>query len=121
MDDQQTVRAVARRVIERAGYGVVEASSGMEGIRLFEREPERWWGAVVDLTMPDVDGVAVVERIRRSRADMPVVVCSGWAAQEVRDRMASVPDAAFLEKPYRPGELLAALGVTASGGALARD
>ncbi len=108
VDDEPTARTLGRRVLERAGFSVAEACDGPEAIERFEAEPESFDGVLLDLTLPTLDGRVVLERIRAMRPDLPVVVCSGWAAEEVSARLGDVPGTTFLAKPYAADALVAA-------------
>ena len=55
-----------------------------------------------------LDGVAVLEAVRVIRPGVPVVICSGWAAEEVAERLAATPGTRVLEKPYAPAALIGA-------------
>jgi CheY-like chemotaxis protein len=108
VDDEPTVRSLGRRVLERAGYEVAEAADGPDGIEAFASDPERWTGVLLDLTLPNLDGLAVLTAMREVRPDIPAVICSGWAAEEVQERLASTPRTRVLEKPYAPTALVSA-------------
>ena len=116
VDDEPTVRQLGRRVLERAGYEVVEAVDGPEGIAAFAAAPECWEGVLLDLTLPTLDGMSVLAAMRDLRADIPAVICSGWAAEEVTERLASTPWARVVEKPYAPAALIEAFRALAKEG-----
>ena len=105
VDDDVHVRRVARRVLLHAGFSVIEASGGEEALAARRDESVRVACAVVDVTMPGMDGPTCAEHLRQLRPELPVLFCSGYSADE------SVPgtfDArtAFLPKPYRQRDLV---------------
>jgi PAS domain S-box-containing protein len=108
VDDEQSVRQLARRVLERAGFSVDEAGDGPEALAAIESAPGAYAGVLLDLTLPSMDGVAVLDRIREIDPGLTVVLTSGWAQDEVIDRLGGRPGLAFLQKPYAAGELKAA-------------
>ena len=64
---------------------------------------------ILDLTMPHLDGVRTFRRLRDIRSDLPVIVSSGYSQQDVDDRFRDENPAAFIQKPYEIGTLLAAV------------
>lgn len=108
-DDEPEVRAVGRRVLEKLGYRVMLAADGAEAIRLFHEAEagrgERIACVILDLTMPGIDGHNAFLEIRRLRADVPVILTSGYTEQDVADQFAGAGLAGFIHKPYRFKEL----------------
>ena len=106
VDDDETIRAVVRRLIERAGGAVAEAETGEQGLRaLYEGRPAI---VVLDIELPGLDGWQVLERIRQL-TDLPVVMLSARAdeLEKVRALRAGADD--YVTKPFGPQELLARL------------
>jgi two-component system KDP operon response regulator KdpE len=106
-DEPQLVRAV-RTILESRGYDVLEARSGSEAMdRLLERTPDL---IVLDLTLPDVDGLELLPRIR-SFTDIPILVLS--ARDSEQDKVVALTTGAddYLTKPFSAGEFLARVGV----------
>jgi CheY-like chemotaxis protein len=116
VDDEPTVRTLGRRVLERAGYTVTEAGDGPEGIEAFADDPASWAGVLLDLTLPTLDGMVVLAEVRRLRPGIPAVICSGWAAEEVTERLAEMPGTLVLEKPYAASALVEAFRVSIAAG-----
>ncbi len=108
VDDEDTVCAVARRMVEKAGFEVLTASNGREAVDLFRQHTEEVVCAIVDLTMPQMDGEATFNELRRIRKDIPVILSSGYH-QEAISHFAQGGLAGFLKKPYRYSELVAKL------------
>jgi two-component system cell cycle sensor histidine kinase/response regulator CckA len=113
VDDEPTVREIGRRILERAGYTVEEAGDGPEAIERFRSDPTAFDSILLDLTLPSLDGLAVMRELRSLRADLPVVLCSGWSADEVADGLRSLPRTVFLQKPYQGQALVEALSSVA--------
>jgi two-component system, NtrC family, response regulator AtoC len=75
IDDEQYIRTALREVLEREGFDVSTARDGKKGLELLEKE-----GAdlvITDVIMPGIDGVAILERIKKAYPDLPVIVISG--------------------------------------------
>jgi two-component system KDP operon response regulator KdpE len=106
IDDEVQIRRLLRVNLEANGYRVVEAASGQEGItQAAQWRPEI---VVLDLGLPDMDGVTVLKRLREwSR--VPVVVLSVRDREE--DKITALDNGAddYVTKPFSTGELLARL------------
>src|SRR5439155_1121683 len=90
--------------LEREGYGVVSVGSGAEALQVLEREPVRL--VVLDLALPDIDGLEVCRQIR-TRSSVPVVMLT--ARDDPPDRLAGLAAGAddYIGKPFSPLELVA--------------
>ena len=75
IDDEPGIRGLLAMMLERKGYAVLLAEDGREGLDLFRRErPDL---IVLDLKMPDIDGIIVLKDIHAVDADIPVVILTG--------------------------------------------
>ena len=120
VDDEEHVRAALKQVLERAGYEVVVAATGNEGLELMQRE-----GAdlvITDVIMPGIDGITTARKIREKFRDTRIIVISGGgkAAPEpyepdaisTRSYLASANSAGAdrtLTKPFDRQEILRAV------------
>ena len=102
-DDAKIVRLV-RAYLEREGYRVTEASDGRAALAAVERDQPIL--IVLDLMLPEVDGLSVVRFIRRS-SDIPIIILS--ARGSTADRITGLATGAddYLPKPFSPAELVA--------------
>jgi signal transduction histidine kinase/CheY-like chemotaxis protein len=105
-DDEDTIRALARRILERAGFTVLLASDGREAIEIFRREHARVRMVLLDLTMPHLDGEACYRELRQVDPAVKVVMSSGYNEQDVVNRFAGKGLAGFVQKPYTASELI---------------
>jgi CheY-like chemotaxis protein len=101
VDDEDAVRAVAARVLEKSGFEVVQADSGEEALEICAQPGSRLRGVVLDLTMPGLGGEATFRQIRARWPELPVIESSGYMPQD-----GELGDVPFLAKPYRPSALL---------------
>jgi two-component system cell cycle sensor histidine kinase/response regulator CckA len=108
-DDEDFVRTITTKMLEASGCTVAEARDGIEAVSIFQEEPERFDCVILDLMMPGYNGEEAFARIRQTRPDVPIVIYSGYNAQEVRTRFAATESTAFLQKPFGRDELTAAL------------
>ena len=103
VEDEATVRAVAERALVRKGYRVVTAANGVEALERLAEEQQIDL-LISDVVMPEMDGPTLVGKVREARPDMPIVFMSGYAEEQLR-RSISVPDFAFLPKPFSVSQL----------------
>jgi DNA-binding response OmpR family regulator len=104
VDDENDIRGLVRELLERAGYDVLEAPDGDEGLRLFYGEhPDI---VVLDVSMPGLTGWDVLERIREV-SEAPVIMLTAKAEEldKVRGLRAGADD--YITKPFGRQELLA--------------
>lgn len=105
VDDSPMARRSTRRILEAAGYEVVESEDGMSALeRYFVERP----GVVMlDLVMKGMYGLDVLGKLRELDPDVRVVVVSADVQTSSRDMAQAAGAVGFLNKPAAPGELLA--------------
>ncbi|MEW5981850.1 MAG: PAS domain S-box protein [Acidobacteriota bacterium] len=108
VEDQAAVRRLARQVLAKCGYRVLDAVDGDDAIRLAGQFPGRIDLIVTDMVMPGISGPVAVERIRQQRTGTRVLYVSGFAAADV----ARDPRDPFLAKPFTPAGLAQAVRAT---------
>ncbi|MCK5117095.1 MAG: PAS domain S-box protein [Candidatus Aegiribacteria sp.] len=104
-DDEDTVLAVGRNMLEHLGFTVLSAEDGLQAVDLFRRNAGDIVLVILDLTMPHLSGDEVYREIRRIRDDVPVIISSGFSRKDVMHRFAGKHLAGFLQKPYRMQDL----------------
>jgi DNA-binding NtrC family response regulator len=107
IDDEPAVRNVTRTLLERAGYRVLTAASGAEGLEVFSANPGAIGLVVLDLTMPRMSGKEVLTELTRIGGDVRVILASGYSHP---DSLPTGPNiAGFLHKPFRFDDLLSVI------------
>ena len=106
VDDEQMALILVQRILSEAGYDVITAQSGFECLDLFRQRPYSFHLVLLDLTMPFMDGEETYQRLREIRADVPVVLCTGFVQQERLDRLLNAGLLGFLRKPLAPDEIV---------------
>ncbi len=106
VDDEEVVRNVGRRMLERAGFEVITAEDGEEAIQVFRAHADEIRCIILDLTMPHMDGAQAFSELRRIRKDTPIILSSGYDEQEVMEGFAGKNVAGFIQKPYQAARLL---------------
>jgi PAS domain S-box-containing protein len=101
VEDEEIVRNVARIMLTRLGYTVLEAKSGAEAVEIFKQHQNEICCVLSDLTMPFMDGWETLTALRKLSPDIPVILSSGYdEAQVIAGDHPERPNA-FLGKPYQ--------------------
>jgi two-component system cell cycle sensor histidine kinase/response regulator CckA len=100
VDDEEPVRSVAQMVLERSGFTVLTANDGREALEVFRAHRDEIDAVLLDLTMPELSGEEVFRELRRMRADVPIILSSGYVEEDATARFAGMGLAAFIQKPY---------------------
>jgi CheY-like chemotaxis protein len=106
IDDQEEVLEVALEFLERAGFKVRSASSGKAGVELLQKHLDTIDLVVLDLVMPEMSGEQTFDRLRSLRADIPILLVSGYDREGVAERFVGRGIAGFLSKPYEAEGLI---------------
>lgn len=106
VDDNDGVRRMAAAVLARAGWTTVEAGSGKEALKAFDDKESPVDVALIDLTMPGMDGATLAAAIRASHPAVRIVLTSGFSEQSVEHHLESNIAEAFLAKPFRNEQLV---------------
>ena len=95
VDDEKLVRSAIRKVLTRRGFVVDEAPDGSEGLARVREAIEPYQGVLLDLSMPGISGERVLEQLRLTHPDLPVVILSGFVEDPTKVASAN----AVLHKP----------------------
>jgi signal transduction histidine kinase len=100
VEDEPNVRRIARRILERNGYTVLEASNGAEALRVLERRQEPIALVLTDLVMPEMGGRELASKLRIVSPTSRVLFMSGYTEDAVLRQSVMEPGAIFLDKPF---------------------
>jgi PAS domain S-box-containing protein len=115
VDDDPSIRTLARSVLESAGFTVWTAADGVDALDVFRRHTADIRAVLLDLTMPRMGGAEVLRHLRTLSTDLPVILTSGFTDSECLGPLGEDRHARFLPKPYRRTELLAAFQAALEG------
>lgn len=109
IDDEESFRGVIQQVLVNAGYEVVEASNGAEGIKYFHEKPADM--IITDIIMPEKEGIETIIELKQAYPDVKLIAMSGggWYGTEIDFDMAKKLGARTLDKPFALQELLDAI------------
>lgn len=104
VDDEPDILMAVRMTLSFGGHAVVEAATGGEALERAKDHPD---AVVLDLRLPDIDGLEVLRRLKEQPElrDIPVVILSAHSSPSTRDRAFELGCADYVNKPFLPQEL----------------
>jgi two-component system, cell cycle sensor histidine kinase and response regulator CckA len=106
VEDDPQLRKLVRLALQRLGYTVLEAASGVETLQLWEREAARIQLLLLDLVLPDgLSGWELLQRLRKEQPGLRAILTSGYSAPMSEGELKAVPGVRFLSKPFDPAAL----------------
>ncbi len=102
VDDNVDIRGLTKRLLEMAGYTVITAADGEEGLRFYEEHRAAIALLLADVAMPKISGFELADRVLGMDAHLPVLFMSGDAGGDYHGLE-------LLAKPFRPPELIEAV------------
>ena len=106
VEDERAVRQLGRRILERSGYLVIEATSGIDALERSKNHEGPIHLMLTDVVMPEMGGRELVEHLSPLRPDMRVLYMSGYSDDTVIHQDVRASDIAFLQKPFEKKTLL---------------
>ena len=107
IDDEAIVRTSCERTLVPEGYDVSLVTSGQDGIALMEKENFNL--VLLDLKMPDMDGIEVLNKIKLNWPETKVVMVTGYSTVDTAVQALRLGAYNFIEKPFTPDTLLTAV------------
>ncbi len=104
-EDDESVRDLASRVLQRQGHSVLEARDGQEALQLFANHSGPIHMLVTDVVMPGTSGKVLAEELTQARPDLKVLFMSGYTDEAIVHHGVLEPGVAFLQKPFSPTDL----------------
>lgn len=99
-DDEEPVRLAVAQTLERLGFETVLAGDGRQVIEKFLEAPLRFSFIVLDLTMPELDGIAAISELQKINPEIKILLISGYAEKDAGAQLAAGKVAGFLQKPF---------------------
>jgi len=101
VDDEDFVRQVCSAMLERLGWHhIFEAKDGMEAVEIFSQHSTTIRCAIIDLSMPRMDGMATFRAIQAISPNTPVIIASGFSEEELTQNFTDQGVAGFIAKPF---------------------
>ena len=109
VEDEDQVRLIAKTLLLKFGFTVLEAVNGKEALELYQKNADDIRLVLTDMGMPVMDGYELFYELKNRNSKLPIIVSSGFADTEVTSRIGSDNIAGFINKPYNPEQLLEVL------------
>ena len=109
VDDEETVVALGKEMLQELGFSVVTAADGFEALNVYQENRDHIFCVVMDLTMPHMDGEQAFRELRRIDPTVKIIMTSGYNEQEVSQKFLGKGMSGFIQKPYRASTLQTAL------------
>jgi len=107
IDDEEIIRMSCERALQVSGFGTAVASSGMEGLKILEKG--KYDIVLLDLKMPDMDGMEVLNKIKSSWPDVNVIMISGYSTVDTAVQALRFGAVNFIQKPFSPDTIISAI------------
>src|SRR4051794_26276047 len=98
IDDEPAIRGLLETLLVRKGYTVSVASSGAKGLELFRREDPD--AVILDLRMEGMDGLSVLQELRRLDGAKPIIILTGAGTEQLEYQARLLGASAFVEKQF---------------------
>jgi CheY-like chemotaxis protein len=99
VDDENDLVEIGRLMLERLGYSVATRTSSIEALELFKSDPNKFQLVITDMTMPNMTGDLLAQKLLELRPDLPVILCTGYSERMTEVRARDMGIKAFLMKP----------------------
>jgi len=109
VDDEESIRTVACIMLENAGFKAMQARDGIEAVEMLRKHVDEIDLVLLDMTMPRMGGEEAFTELRRIKPGIKVLLSSGYNQQTATQRFTGKGLAGFVQKPYTPDVLLAAM------------
>jgi PAS domain S-box-containing protein len=105
VDDEEALVEMGEDILAELGYEVTSRMNGREALALFTADPSRFDLIITDQTMPDMTGAQLAKEILTIRADMPIIMCTGFSHLVDADKAKAAGIRAFAMKPLTKREI----------------
>lgn len=107
VDDEADILGTLKMVLTQNGWSVISAKDGTEGVAAYLSASKKIKAVLTDMIMPNMDGLGLVQAIRKFDPSLPILVASGFGEQAELDQLQELGVAAFLKKPFNARNLRA--------------
>ncbi|MCC5643218.1 PAS domain S-box protein [Nostoc sp. CHAB 5824] len=109
VDDEAQIREIATIILENHNYKILAASNGIEAIALYAQHKHQINAVLMDIMMPEMDGITAIRTLQKINTQVQIIACSGLNSMEVFAQAEEANVQAVLSKPYTARELLKSL------------
>jgi len=105
VEDEEQIKKLARLMLQKLGFTVIEASNGKEALELYHKYVTDITMVMTDMGMPVMDGYDLFRELKQLKPQLPIVISSGFGDADVTSRIYSGDIAGLISKPYTPDQL----------------
>jgi CheY-like chemotaxis protein len=116
VDDEPSVLKIVSRILAKDGYEVLQAGSGEAAVEIMEQHGARVQLAVIDMSMPGMDGAQTTVKLQAIKPGLKVLVASGLCDEETMARFPANSVSGYLQKPYQREALCLMIAETLARG-----
>jgi PAS domain S-box-containing protein len=109
IDDEPAIMKLGKQTLESLGYDVVARNSSIEALELFKKKKDRFDLVITDMTMPNMTGEKLAEKLMQIRPDIPVILCTGFSSMIDEQKALDMGIRAFISKPILKREIAEAI------------
>lgn len=113
VDDEETIRTVLKRILDREGYSVIEASNGQEALDQMGKTPAQF--VISDIQMPVLDGLELLVQLKDKYPETKVLMITGYGTEYSPEMAISSGADYFITKPFRSTDIALTLRLMAAG------
>lgn len=100
VDDEETVRDLGVAILAPYDYNVITASNGIDALKIYEQRQKEISLVILDISMPEMDGMACLKEILYSHPDAAILIASGYSGEEPEKSALDLGAKGFIQKPY---------------------
>jgi len=105
VDDEKALVDLGKQILERLGYKVTLRTSSVEALELFMEQPDRFDLVITDMTMPNLTGDELAAKLMNIRAEVPVILCTGYSERMSKEKAHEIGIKEFILKPIVMSQL----------------
>ncbi len=105
VDDEESIVNMTGQMLERLGYTVETKTNPVDALELFQSKPDQFELVITDMTMPQMTGVKLSEKLMEIRSDIPVIICTGHSPLIDKEKSNALGIAAYIMKPIVKQEI----------------
>lgn len=99
VDDEQAITDMTQEVLEKIGYSVETSLNPLKALDLFQSKPDTFDLVITDMTMPQMTGAKLAQKLKEIRSDIPVIICTGYSSLIDEEKAKRLGIDGFLMKP----------------------
>jgi CheY-like chemotaxis protein len=105
VDDEDQIVRMEQQMLERLGYQVTARTSSIEALEAFRAAPDKFNLVIADMTMPNITGVQLSQKLLEIKHDIPIIICTGLSQKICEDKAKALGISGFIIKPATINEL----------------